>query len=164
MLDKLIPLIAPLIIILTSCPVEAPKAVKTDKKEWKIVLQKEVAPLKIQKPEVRIVVAKDKISAVKPILTAEAPQQRGYQYCLKHFDSANCRALVELINRESGWQVGIKNRYSGACGLGQSLPCSKMGSAYGSFEGELSWTIQYIKERYKNPLIALAFHNRHNYY
>jgi hypothetical protein len=48
---------------------------------------------------------------------------------------------------------------SGACGLGQALPCSKMGNAYGSAEGEIEWTYNYIANRYGNPSNAWAFWN-----
>ncbi len=73
-------------------------------------------------------------------------------------------AFQTIVQRESGWVVGNKNRYSGACGLGQALPCSKMGSAYGNAQGEINWTIGYIKARYGTPQIALTFHNSHGWY
>ncbi len=73
-------------------------------------------------------------------------------------------AFNEVVNRESGWKVGIKNSSSGACGLGQALPCSKLGDAYGSVNGELDWMINYIAGRYDTPSKALAFHDSHGWY
>jgi len=59
-------------------------------------------------------------------------------------------AFEEIIQKESGWQVGRKAK-NGACGLGQALPCSKLGNAYGDPKGEVDWTINYIRSRYKTP-------------
>lgn len=73
-------------------------------------------------------------------------------------------AFNAVVSRESGWKVGIKNASSGACGLGQALPCSKMGSAYGTAEGEIAWTINYIKARYITPQRALAHEQSYGWY
>jgi hypothetical protein len=43
--------------------------------------------------------------------------------------------------------------------LGQALPCSKMGNAYGNPAGEIDWTYNYIASRYGNPSNAWAFWN-----
>ena len=69
----------------------------------------------------------------------------------------------EIIQKESGWQVGRKAK-NGACGLGQALPCSKLGNAYGDPKGEVDWTINYIRSRYKTPQKALEFWLQHRWY
>jgi hypothetical protein len=49
--------------------------------------------------------------------------------------------------------------FSGACGLGQALTCSKIGNAYGHPAGEIDWTYNYIANRYGNASNAWAFWN-----
>jgi hypothetical protein len=69
-------------------------------------------------------------------------------------------AAEQLINNESGWNPWVINQSSGACGLFQSLPCSKVLSVAGTLdniEGQIQWGIGYIRDRYDNPTNALAF-------
>lgn len=61
----------------------------------------------------------------------------------------------ELINRESGFNPHAINRSSGACGIFQALPCSKMGGM--EVDNQINWGMKYIKSRYGNPTKALAF-------
>jgi len=85
------------------------------------------------------------------------PAQIGFNRCLNYWDAVNCRDFVTLIHNESGWNINSVNQTSGACGLGQALPCSKLGLARGNVEGEIEWIIGYIKNRYQTPSRALAF-------
>ena len=85
---------------------------------------------------------------------------------------AQWSALKELWTRESNWNHLARNPSSGAYGIPQSLPASKMGSVMqggGSDyltnpKTQISWGLRYIKNRYGNPGAALAFHNRMNWY
>ena len=66
--------------------------------------------------------------------------------------------LVKLWDRESGWNAKARNRYTGACGIPQAYPCSKMKS-YGkdyktNCKVQIKWGLNYIKKRYKNPTKA----------
>jgi hypothetical protein len=74
----------------------------------------------------------------------------------------------ELLNRESGINPTAVNKSSGACGVGQSLPCAKMGCNLTfdihDFVCQVSWTAGYIKQRYGSVKNALAFHDKNNYY
>lgn len=69
--------------------------------------------------------------------------------------------LATLGNRESGWTVEKWNRAgSGAYGVGQALPASKM-AAYGadymtSARTQILWFLAYVKARYGTPCNALA--------
>jgi hypothetical protein len=70
-------------------------------------------------------------------------------------------AFNQLEINEAGWIVGRMNEQgSGACGLGQALPCEKMppGCLHNG-ECELDWMISYILQRYKTPTQALYFWN-----
>jgi len=68
--------------------------------------------------------------------------------------------LYQLLNHESGWTVGKMNlEGSGACGIGQALPCSKLGAGYGNAAAEISWAYDYIAARYTTPARAWAYWN-----
>jgi hypothetical protein len=63
--------------------------------------------------------------------------------------------LVALWNKESGWRVNAYNASSGAYGIPQSLPGSKMGSVAPDWETnpatQITWGLNYIGGRYGNP-------------
>ena len=72
--------------------------------------------------------------------------------------------LVALWNRESGWKVTAHNA-SGAHGIPQALPGSKMGRGwYANPYVQIRWGISYIYGRYGGPCNANAFQAAHNYY
>ena len=53
-----------------------------------------------------------------------------------------------VVSRESGWNPNATNRRSGACGLVQALPCSKVpGSGYNPVDN-LRWANGYAVGRY----------------
>ena len=68
-------------------------------------------------------------------------------------DQFSC--LVSLWNKESGWNVRAYNAGSGAYGIPQALPGSKMGSAGADWETnaatQISWGLGYISGRYGDP-------------
>ena len=66
--------------------------------------------------------------------------------------------LVKLWNYESNWNAKSYNKRSGACGIAQATPCSKMKS-YGkdyktNCKVQIKWGLAYIKRRYKTPTKA----------
>ncbi|MBR4178797.1 MAG: hypothetical protein IKR57_05585 [Bacilli bacterium] len=66
--------------------------------------------------------------------------------------------LVKLWNRESHWNAKSYNKRTGACGIPQAKPCSKM-KKYGkdyktNCKVQIKWGLNYIKKRYKNPTKA----------
>lgn len=68
-------------------------------------------------------------------------------------DQYSC--LVSLWNRESGWNVYAHNGGSGAYGIPQALPGSKMASAGADWETnpatQITWGLGYITGRYGTP-------------
>lgn len=68
-------------------------------------------------------------------------------------------ALEELIMHESGWNPYSVNSSSGACGIGQALPCSKMDCEKWDYECQINWVADYIENRYETPTAAWAFWN-----
>ncbi|NUR84967.1 MAG: lytic transglycosylase domain-containing protein [Nonomuraea sp.] len=63
--------------------------------------------------------------------------------------------LEKLWAKESGWNERAMNRYSGAYGIAQALPGSKMASAGSDWQTsaatQIKWGLGYIKGRYGSP-------------
>ena len=77
-------------------------------------------------------------------------------------------ALVSLWTRESGWSASAENPSSGAYGIPQALPGSKMASAGANWKTsartQITWGLGYIKQRYGSPEAALAHENAFGWY
>ena len=75
--------------------------------------------------------------------------------------------LLDLWNRESGWRYDAENA-SGAYGIPQALPGSKMASAGADWQTDpatqIKWGLGYIKAIYGNPCGAWAFEEANGYY
>jgi len=76
-------------------------------------------------------------------------------------------ALDWIWNEESGWSTTAENP-SGAYGIPQALPGSKMGALANpptpSAIAQIRWGLRYIRQRYGNPVNAKAFHLTHGWY
>lgn len=76
--------------------------------------------------------------------------------------------LVKLWNRESGWNPNAHNKSSGAHGIAQALPASKMASEgsdyYTNGKTQIRWGLKYIKNRYGSPASAWAHSESHRWY
>ena len=70
----------------------------------------------------------------------------------------------ELISRESSLNPQAINPTSGACGLAQALPCSKMACSLEDVDCQLAWIDDYVEQRYGNIDNALAFHSARGWY
>jgi hypothetical protein len=83
-----------------------------------------------------------------------------------NFNEYSC--LVKLWERESNWRHTAENKSSGAYGIPQAWPASKLASAGPDWrtnpETQIRWGIGYIKGRYKAPCAALAHSDKHNWY
>lgn len=53
-----------------------------------------------------------------------------------------------MVQKESGWNPNAMNASSGACGLAQALPCSKLGSNWNDPVVALNWMNNYVNGRY----------------
>jgi len=77
------------------------------------------------------------------------------QVIARGWDDAQFQCLNELWKRESGWRVNASNPYSGAYGIPQALPGSKMASAGDDWRTnpatQIKWGLGYIKSRYGTP-------------
>ena len=76
--------------------------------------------------------------------------------------------LVALWNKESGWNVYASNGSSGAYGIPQALPGSKMASAGADWQTnpatQISWGLGYITGRYGTPCGAWDYSQSHGWY
>jgi hypothetical protein len=82
--------------------------------------------------------------------------------------SSQWQCLNNLWARESGWSHKAHNRYSGAHGIPQALPGSKM-AVYGKDwrwnpRTQIKWGLSYVKGRYGTPCGAWAAFNRKGWY
>ena len=75
--------------------------------------------------------------------------------------------LDNIWTRESGWRYNAENA-SGAYGIPQALPGSKMASAGADWATnpatQISWGLGYIKSTYGTPCDAWAFWQAHGWY
>lgn len=67
--------------------------------------------------------------------------------------------LVSLWNQESGWNNKAENASSGAYGIPQALPATKMPAAAQAAGGssataQIAWGLAYIKDTYGSPAAA----------
>jgi hypothetical protein len=69
-----------------------------------------------------------------------------------------------LIMRESGCRPDAVNPSSGACGIGQQLPCGKWPRQWNDAVGAMVDMQTYVFQRYGSWQNALAFHYRMNWY
>jgi hypothetical protein len=113
----------------------------------------------VTKPEIRLARSTAAPAAGKPDPgTAKAialgmVQARGWG--TEQYD-----CLVALWNRESGWNVYASNAGSGAYGIPQALPGSKMGSVGADWATnpatQITWGLNYVQGRYGTPCGAWA--------
>lgn len=76
--------------------------------------------------------------------------------------------LISLWNKESGWNTNAHNSSSGAHGIPQALPASKM-ARYGSdymtgYKTQIDWGLDYIAGRYGSPSNAWGHFCANNWY
>ena len=78
------------------------------------------------------------------------------------------QCLVNLWERESGWNPNSHNKSSGAHGIPQSLPASRMASEgadyYTNGYTQIRWGLKYIKGRYGSPANAWSHFQSKNWY
>ena len=69
-----------------------------------------------------------------------------------------------IISHESGCNPNAVNPSSGACGIGQALPCGKTGCAMGDGQCQMNWMNSYVLSRYGSWANAAAFWRGHSWY
>ena len=97
-----------------------------------------------------------KKKVVKKVATASYSEYQQYAQSYGGYDVTQMDSLIKLWNRESGWNPNARNKKSGACGIPQALPCSKIKNQQGSndWKAQIRWGVNYIKNRYGTPINA----------
>ncbi|MFD8673000.1 transglycosylase SLT domain-containing protein [Streptomyces seoulensis] len=83
-------------------------------------------------------------------------------------NSAQYNAFSKIVEHESGWNVSAQNSSSGAYGLVQALPASKMSSAGSDWKTnpatQIKWGLDYMNSRYGSPVQAWNFWQANGWY
>jgi hypothetical protein len=83
-------------------------------------------------------------------------------------DAAQFDAFSHIVQHESGWDVHATNPSSGAYGLVQALPGSKMSTAGSDWRTnprtQIKWGLDYMKSRYGSPVGAWKFWQANGWY
>ena len=108
------------------------------------------------------------VPTTKAYTKAQCKSYAYKQVLKKGWSKADYNNLVKLWNKESGWNAKAKNKYSGACGIPQALPCKKM-KKYGkdyktNCKTQIRWGLDYIKNRYKTPTKAWQHFQKKHWY
>jgi hypothetical protein len=84
------------------------------------------------------------------------------------FSTSQMSCLIPLWMGESGWRVNADNSSSGAYGIPQALPGSKMATIAADWRSnavtQIKWGLGYITERYGSPCGAWDFKQGHGWY
>ncbi|WP_405853366.1 lytic transglycosylase domain-containing protein [Streptomyces sp. NBC_00090] len=77
-------------------------------------------------------------------------------------------SFSKIVEHESNWNHTATNSSSGAYGLVQALPASKMSSAGSDWKTnpatQIKWGLEYMNERYGSPNAAWAFWQANGWY
>ena len=136
---------------------------------------KEEAEAKKKAEELRIAQSKQVTSRGGTSVRAATGTKAEYQAYAKNLcintygwteNDFNC--LVKLWERESNWNPNAHNKSSGAHGIPQGLPASKMASEgddyYTNGKTQIRWGLKYIKNRYGTPSNAWAHSQQKGWY
>ncbi|MFI6346312.1 transglycosylase SLT domain-containing protein [Streptomyces sp. NPDC050560] len=78
------------------------------------------------------------------------------------------QCFSNIVTRESGWNYQATNASSGAYGLVQALPGTKMASAGADWRTnpatQIKWGLSYMNGRYDSPCGAWSFWQANNFY
>jgi hypothetical protein len=109
-------------------------------------------------PETKGTTASTRSSWTPPFISPDPGTAQAIAYAAvqaRGWGDGEFACLVALWNKESGWRVNAYNSSSGAYGIPQSLPGSKMASAGADWESnpatQIAWGLGYISGRYGSP-------------
>lgn len=85
---------------------------------------------------------------------------------IREVTGSEAEHYTELWTHESGLRFDAKNPSSGACGIVQALPCSKLpcGLTIKDVECQIRWGLSYVEQRYGSGTQALNFWDENNWY
>jgi len=109
-----------------------------------------------------------KITKPKSVRTKASANSNPKQYALSKVGQSQFNCLEPLWNKESHWNYKAYNRSSGAYGIPQAVPGSKMSSAGADWRTnpitQVKWGIRYVNGRYGSACGAWNFWRAHHWY
>lgn len=119
---------------------------------------------KVVKTTKKVVKKNTKVSG----FNVKASKSEMQQYARSILNEKDYEALDFIITHESGWNANNVNKKSGASGLCQSLPASKMavsGKDYKTnYKTQINWCILYCNTRYGSIQKAKQFWLKHHWF
>ncbi len=162
------------------------RAITAQRAKIKANQKAKLAAAKKREAEARAAAVKAKAAAVKAAARAAAAKkamnEQGYkpgtadpreiarQILKNKFDYGDDQysCFNNIIIRESNWDVNATNASSGAYGIPQALPGTKMASVADDWRTnpatQIIWGVQYMKTRYGSPCAAWGFKSSHGWY
>ncbi len=107
---------------------------------------------------------------VQPLayVTATGTVAQAQQYALSRLGSVQYQCLYSLFERESTWRTFARNPYTGAYGIPQALPGSKMATAGADWATnpvtQVKWGISYVDGTYGSACGAWNHELSHGWY
>ncbi|WP_314172958.1 aggregation-promoting factor C-terminal-like domain-containing protein [Streptomyces winkii] len=140
------------------------KAEARRKAEARAEARHEAAVKKAERDRERRLAASRSAQRSKAKAPSGSPQQIARQII---GDESQFQCFSQIVERESGWDVHAQNP-SGAYGLVQALPGSKMSSAGPDWRNnaatQVKWGLNYMEDRYGSPCGAWSFWQSNNWY
>ena len=114
----------------------------------------------------KVVKTTKKTANKKVVKTASLSEYQQYAKSYGNYNEEQMNCLINLWNKESGWNANSVNKTSGACGIPQAYPCKKIKQSEGSndWKAQIRWGIKYINYRYKTPCGAWSYWTKHHWY
>jgi hypothetical protein len=108
-------------------------------------------------------------AATRPVTASGSPRQIAEGMLGSHgWSSSQFSCLQPLWNAESGWNASASNTSSGAYGIPQALPGSKMASAGPDWQTsaatQIRWGLGYIRSVYGSPCAAWSHEQAYGWY
>lgn len=79
-------------------------------------------------------------------------------------DGSEWTALNNIVMAESGWNDTVVNSTSTASGIAQNINGWSSNYQKGNAPQQIAWLLQYIQQRYNDPITAWNFHLAHGWY
>ncbi|CAL9402606.1 transglycosylase SLT domain-containing protein [Streptomyces sp. enrichment culture] len=107
------------------------------------------------------------VMAVTAPASAAAPAS-AQAVAKKMVPAGQYQCFSKIVEHESGWDHTATNASSGAYGLVQALPASKMASAGSDWKTnpatQIEWGLDYMNDRYGSPCGAWKFWQNNHWY
>lgn len=131
------------------------------------------SPPKAVEPAPAPEVAPEVVEAPEPVLPAGGTPESNRELARAMAEpfgwvADQWECLDALWQQESSWNHLAENPSSGAYGIPQSLPASKLATHGDDWATnpatQIAWGLDYIVDRYGTPCSAWSFHRGHNWY